>query len=139
MPLLHGHRLLQAEQGPSSPGVLILPLFSARRTKWAVMPAQDVTLGLNCTELPKVATILFRLCRTARQPFSSELRTTWLWSQSTAEPMSVAACIQAEGASQKRGRKSLLVACSPNRQLPKQTKSFCTLSSSGYHTAITAV
>ena len=42
------------------------------------MPAQDVTL-LDCTapsdwvthsELPKVATILFRLCRTARHPFS---------------------------------------------------------------------
>ena len=61
-------------------------------------PAAEVFLKdgsdwVTHSELPKVATILFRLCRTARQPFSSELRTTWLWSQSTAEPMSVAACI----------------------------------------------
>ena len=40
-----------------------------------------------------VATILFRLCRTARHPFSSELRVTWRCSQSIAVPMSVAACI----------------------------------------------
>ena len=61
-------------------------LVCAKSTQWAVLPAQDVTL-LDCTapsdwvthsELPKVATILFRLCRTARHPFSSELSSTWL-------------------------------------------------------------
>ena len=98
-------------------------LVWASNTRCAVIPAHEVTLldntdPLACVtqyELPKVVTILLRLCSTAKQPFSSSVRVKQLRNQSTTQPMSVAACMYDEGASQSTGRKPPCVLCIPSK------------------------
>ena len=47
---------------------------------------QDPPACVTHSELPNVVTILFRLCNTAKQPFSSDVSAKWLLTHSTTHP-----------------------------------------------------